>query len=288
MTDDSTGALAAPRVKAVRPLRVVTRLCALLAWTVICYLAVCASLPVRVFSRPLVRKLHRWFAVRWACGVGAITGMRVQVHGRPPQKPCFLVSNHVVWTDGFAMIRFFDCTYVSMAEIQTMPIVRTIIRGLEPIFVYRKREDTHRVVGLMVETLKSGGSIFMCQEAIVSPGREIRRFRGALLEAAVITGMPVYCATITYRTPDDCPPPSQCILFGPDPYFRTPDGEIPESELAVWGSERSMKRYLMRFLSVSSYTVVITFGEHPINGTDKFELADALRDAVRARFTPVK
>lgn len=288
MADESVQTLSRPAVRAIRPLRVVFRLSALIALTAFYYILTIMTFALVPVSKALARRVRRLLALQWADWVGAVTGMRLEVHGQPPKKPYFCVSNHVVWLDGFAMIRLLDCTYVGMAEIQTMPFVRTLIRGIEPIFVYRRRDDTPRVVDLMVKELERGGSLFMCPEAIVSPGREIRRFRGALLEAAVRTGMPVHYATITYRTPEDCPPPSHCILFGPDPYYLTPDGKIPESELAVWGPKRSIKRYLLRFLSVSSYTVVITFGQEPISGTDKHALADALCDAVRAQFTPLK
>jgi hypothetical protein len=171
-----------------------------------------------------------------------------------------------------------------------MPIIRTIIRGFEPIFVYRKKEDTPRVLGLMKEVLRRGGSLFMCPEAVVSPGHEVTRFRGGLLQAAIDTDTPVHYVSITYRTPEDTPPPSQCILFGPDPYYRTADGKIPPEQLEAWGPEKSEWRYLTRFLSVTGYTVVLRFGEEPVSpeGLTKHELADTLCERVRELFTPVE
>ena len=186
------------------------------------------------------------------------------------------------------MARCAPCRYVGMGEIQTMPIVRTILRGFEPIYVYRKREDTNRVVGLMFEALDRRESLYMCPEAVVSPGHEVRRFHTALFEAAIQRETPVHYATFTYTTPPDCLPPSHCILLGPDPYYRDENGNIPQAEIEVWGPERSMLRHLVNFLSCRTHTIAIRFGDEPIWRDDKFELANATWESVRRHFTPVE
>ena len=85
----------------------------------------------------------------------------------------------------------------------------------------------------MMATLRSGGSLLMAPEGVISPGQDVRRYRPRLLEAATRCNFPVHYVSLTYRTPKGCPPAADRVLFGPDPYCPWPDGKIPEAEFQI-------------------------------------------------------
>jgi hypothetical protein len=128
----------------------------------------------------------------------------------------------------------------------------------------------------------------MAPEGNISPGREVRHFHARFLGPAVECGMPVHYASITYRTPDACPPAKERVLFGPDPHFPWPDGKIPEKEFEGWGPQRSFLGHLILLLALPWYEIVVRFAPEPILGTDPVQLAKDLHDAVESIFTPVR
>jgi 1-acyl-sn-glycerol-3-phosphate acyltransferase len=215
--------------------------------------------------------------------------MRLTVRGSPPEHPFLLVTNHICWLDPFAIVRVLNCAYVGMGEASKFPVVGRIMDTGDIIWVNRRNSDeVPETNDRMEQILDAGRGIMFCPEGIISPGRDVRKFRAALLECAARRARPVHYATITYRTPEGYPPPSEVILYGPDPYFLTSRGGIPESELELWGPVKPMLPYIIRFLSMPSFEIDLTFGNDPIMSNDRIALANRLRDAVRAQLIPVE
>jgi 1-acyl-sn-glycerol-3-phosphate acyltransferase len=295
LTDSSQGAPAGSasppsRVTArwLHPVRFALRALGALVWTLAVYGASVCLAGVGLLLPKWARAVRARVVRGWMNGVLALTGVRVHVEGTPPAPPFFLVSNHLSWLDGFAVNSVVDAAFVAMAETRAIPLIGRIGRGIDMIYADRSnRREVPRLNAAIAETIKRGRGVFMCPEGVVGPGREVRRFRGALFEHAVQDGRPVHYVTITYRTPPGCPPASQVCLFGPDPYYRTPDGEIPESELEAWGPERSFLPYLYGLLGLPHFDIVLTFGEAPISGSVRVALANAVHDAVAAQFVPL-
>ncbi len=270
------------------PPRALRRMLLAVGWIALCWtLAVSASL-LRPFATCRMQHVCKRLSKLWIRGVLRITGIRIKVEGEVPAQPYFLVANHITWADYFVMNSLVDAVCVVQAEDEKIPVLGRLMKGLNPVFVRRTRDDIARTVNLMTEHIRKGRSLLMAPEGIVSPGKTVRRFRPALLESAVLTETPVHYASITCRTPEGYPPASRIALFGPDPYYRTPDGKIPDSELEAWGPERSFLWHLLRLLSLPWHEFTVRFAPEPVSARDRHVLANNLQQAVSTIFTPVQ
>lgn len=270
------------------PLRATVRLAAGLFWILSCYLLSLFSSILCFLRVPGATALRERISILWFHGMRAIIGMRIRQIGAQPQQPYFMVVNHLTWGDLFAMMCLCRARYVLQADDGTFPFLGRLVRALNPVFVHRVREDVPHARRTMEEAIEQGDSLLMAPEGVVGPGKEVRRFRAALLDAAVRKEQPVHYASLTYRTPEGCPPPSQSVLFGPDPYFRTPDGKIPQSELDAWGPERSFLLHFLGLLALPWHEVTVHFAPTPIWHAERIALANHLQAAVQKIFVPVK
>jgi 1-acyl-sn-glycerol-3-phosphate acyltransferase len=270
------------------PVYALRRFLPTLSWVLLCYAATRFADLVAMIRPAYGRELRLRIARRWIERMPSLLGLRVSVEGAPPRHPYFLVNNHITWLDFVVMNSLCDARCVAMAELQTIPVVGTLVRGLNPILVKRVRRDTPRVLGLMIEALESGASLQMAPEGVISPGRTVKRFHAALLEAPVRTGRAVHYASLTYRTPPDRPPASRAVLFGPDPHYTPAPGDVSEEELAAWGPKRTFLGHVLRLVSEPRVEVIVRFATDPIRGDDAVTLANDLQRGVRALFTPVR
>lgn len=269
------------------PLYALRRFLSTFSWVLMCYAAIRFAQLIAIVRPAYGRALSFRIARRWIEGMPGRLGLRVTVDGTAPQHPYFLVNNHITWLDFIVMNALCDARCVAMAELQTIPIVGTLVRGLNPILVKRVRRDTPRVLALMIEALEAGESLQMAPEGVISPGRSVKRFRAALLEAAVQTGRAVHYASITYRTQADRPPASRVVLFGPDPHYTPAPGEVSEEELAAWGPQHTFFGHLFHLLAEPQVEVAIRFAQDPVRADDAVTLANDLQRSVRSIFTPV-
>jgi 1-acyl-sn-glycerol-3-phosphate acyltransferase len=267
---------------------VAVRLVTGLTWTFGAFFLSLLAAMAGLFSATLAKRWRHAIARRWISVLPSLLGMRVTVVGRVPEKPYFIVNNHITWFDFLTMSKLCDTRAVVMAEMLSTPVLGTLVKGLGGIPTRRLAEDTPRCIAEMMATLRSGQNVLLAPEGNISPGREVRRFRPRLLEAAVRCNFPVHYASITYRTPKGCPSAAERVLFGPDPHFPWPDGKIPEAEFEGWGTQRSFLSHLVRALALPHFEIIVRFGRNPIRGTNPVQLANELQQAVTRIFTPVQ
>jgi 1-acyl-sn-glycerol-3-phosphate acyltransferase len=270
------------------PVRAIGRFIPTLTWILGCYLTIrFADVFALAFPR-LGQSLRRRIARIWIKGMPRLLGLRLSISGTIPEHPYFLVNNHISWLDFIAMNSLCDARCVSMDELRTIPLAGALVKGLNPIFVKRVRRDTPRVLDEMNSTLATGGSIQMAPEGVISPGRTVKRFRAALLESAVRAARPVHYASITYRSPADCPAPSNTVLFGPDPHYVPAPGEVSDEEIAAWGPRKTFFGHLLTLLSRPWTEAQIRFASRPILRDDAITLANDLQKSVLSIFTPLE
>jgi 1-acyl-sn-glycerol-3-phosphate acyltransferase len=214
-------------------------------------------------------------------------GQRTAAFGPVPEGQVFLVINHVTWQDIFVLNAVPQLRAIAMDAMRDMPILGRFFRALDCVFVNRQSAEVERINAEIRLRLERGESILLAPESVISPGRHIQRFRAALLESAVREGFPVHYGAIHYQTPHGWPPPSKTVLFGPDPYVRTPEGKIPQSQLDMWGPPRFFLPYFLKLLCLPWYRCTLTFGEAPIVRDERIELAQALHAAVSEVFHPI-
>lgn len=224
--------------------------------------------PTVLISEKLDRRLRRWLLQTWARLFAVVAGVKVVVQGTPPTPPFFIVANHVSYMDMLIVNHQTGSIFVSREDVQYWPIIGFMSKSVYVIFIDRQdKRDTVRVNKLIEHTLKMGDGVAVFAESRISCGLDVEPFKSALIEPAIANHIPVHYATVTYETPEGSPPASKIIgWWRPEPFFA----------------------HLLRLLRCPGFTATIRFGEAPISGTDRKELAERLHAAVRGQFVPLR
>ena len=208
------------------------------------------------------RVFGTWSRLSLACA-----GVRVDVRGRPPVGPCFLVSNHIVHLDIWVLASKTSAVFVAESGIASWPFFGFMARVLSIIFVDRLNNRTIPEVNQrMEEEFANGHVIALFPEGRTSGGARLRPFRSSLLESAARREHPVAWAAIGYRT------------GAYDP---------PASEVVPWPEGLSIAAQAAKLLLLDRIEATITFGEGTIRASDRKALAAELQKRVEAIFTPM-
>ncbi len=242
--------------------RMVARIVFLFFWTLGCFGARLAVLPVAVIRASTGRRLRTAVLRAWAAGVCAVMSARITVRGTPPQPPFFLVSNHLGYFDTIVYARLLGCVFVSMSEIGAWPLIGTLARGLDTVFIDRKRRhDTARANNEIRRTIEKGHGLLLFPESTTTYGDKLLPFHGPLLQPAIGLGRPVHFAAISYATPPGQPSAGHAICWVDDTPFAT---------------------HALRLLRLRRFDVTVTFGPSPLIENDRKLLATALHTAVES------
>lgn len=220
--------------------------------------------------QPLPR-LHRSWRNRvfrtWARGMATIVGMRVAVHGRPPEAPFFLVANHLSYLDIIVLATVVDAVFVSKAEVRGWPVFGWACAGAGTIFVDRSdRKDVLRVHQEMRRWRERGYGLVMFPEGTSTVGAEVARFKPPLLEFPIREAMAVHAAAISYRTAV---------------------GQPPAHLHVCWWGDMPFFAHLIGLVKLPAFDATVHFADDPIFESDRKSLAARLHADVSARFSPV-
>ncbi len=223
--------------------------------------------PTALLSERLDRRLRRALLQTWNRLFAFIAGIRVECRGPRPALPFFLVANHLSYLDMLVLCHQTGCIFVSREDVEHWPVIGFMSRSLYIIFIDRaSRRDTKRVNGLISHALEMGDGIVIFPESHITRGIDIDPFKSSLIEPACAAGIPVWYATLNYRTLP---------------------GDAPASEVVAWWRPESFFYHLQRLLRQRGVVATVYFGETPLQGADRKELAPRLREAVLRNFTPL-
>lgn len=221
-----------------------------------------------VYRRPgprqwsFIRRVYR----RWGRGMARLLGVRTSVDGAPPASPFLLVSNHQTYLDIFVLSGQADCTFVAKAEILGWPIFGRVCKSVDTVFINReRRRDVVRAGEHMKQVLDEGRGVTLFAEGTTSAGTTILPLKTSLLAGAAALSIPVHFATVSYRT-------------GPE--------AAPAREVVSWIGDDSLAPHLWRLAKLDRIYATVTFGENPIQDTDRKKLAQRLRDSMLSHYTP--
>jgi 1-acyl-sn-glycerol-3-phosphate acyltransferase len=237
------------------------RLALLLLWSVgiaLCWLARSLLLPAGSRSVAAAR-FSRW----WSLGALKILDVRVKTHGRIPDAPFFLVTNHLGYLDIAVIASQVPCTFVSKSEVAGWPVFGTLASLAGTLYVDRKsKRDAGRVSRLIPDHFAAGGSLILFPEGTSTAGYEVAPFRSPLLEFPAAARFPVHCAALRYQAPRGFPPAALTMCW--------------------WGDATFLPHFLNLF-RMPGMTAEIAFAPEPVSGTDRKSLARLLQDAVEER-----
>lgn len=248
-------------------LRLLVRLPLLGSTTALLYLAWLATRPLALFSRELGRRTHFAIVRAWGRCSCAILGIRVERRGPAPAPPYFLVSNHLSYVDIVVLFCHLDGYFLAKSEVASWPVLGWLASTTGTLFVDRARKsDLKRVVQLVQDRLQGGHGVIVFPEGTSTRGDRVHPFKPSLFEVAVLTGLPVSTAAVTYATPEGAPP----------------------AELSVcWWGDMGFLSHARCLLSLPSVRATVSFGGAPLQGSDRKGLATAAQAAVQDLFEPV-
>jgi 1-acyl-sn-glycerol-3-phosphate acyltransferase len=242
----------------VRQLRAFVRAALLVCLTTFAY----GSFFVGKVSR-LTRPGHGWrngWFRWWARSVCQVLGVRRATVGTPP-RDALVVSNHISYLDIPLLASYVDAVFVAKADVADWPLVGTVCRGIDTIFINRNSKRDVIVVGEEMERrLASGLGVVVFPEGTSGTGEEVLPFRPSLLEVAARDEVPVHYAAIRYAVPDSERPVTESVAWGDVPFLSH-----------VWG-----------LLQLAEIRAEVIFGDEPIVDHDRKALAAKLQAAVTA------
>lgn len=202
----------------------------------------------------------------WARGFQAVSGMKIELTGKPPQTPFLLVANHLSYIDIAAFGAAIDTVFVAKKEIRHWYVAGKIINDMGTIFIDRNnRRDIPRAGREIMQKLDEGECVVLFPEGTSTKGEKVLPFNSSVLDFASKGEIPVCYASLTYSTASGDPPPSVSICWWDDTVFIV---------------------HLWRLFALKGFTAIINFGENAIINSDRKNLAKELHRQVSEKFIP--
>jgi len=202
-------------------------------------------------------------------------GLRVTVVGKPEEnRPTLLVSNHVSWTDIFAIGSSADLTFVAKREVKDWFFVGTMADLQRTIYVDRnRRSDAGRTSREMGERLASGAAVLLFAEGQSDIGTHVLPFRSALvgaaqlaMEAAGAKDVVIQPVTVAYTRLQGLPV------------------SLTDRSLIAWIKSKGLRENIVEMLTGGVKDVTVAFGRPlPLEaGADRKSVTKQAEDQVRA------
>jgi 1-acyl-sn-glycerol-3-phosphate acyltransferase len=158
---------------------------------------------------------HRCARIQWwSAMLLALLGLRLRPGGRFHVGPQLIVANHVSWLDIMAVHAICpQARFVSKADVKAWPLLGGLIVQAGTLFIEREnRRDALRVVHQSAEALKAGDTVAFFPEGTTSDGHHLLPFHANLLQAAVVTGVPVQPLALRFSEPGHAVSPSAAYI----------------------------------------------------------------------------
>lgn len=223
----------------------------------------------RIFSPFGVNKykVGAWGRKRWGRFICWVTGVKLEVIGKSPEPPFFLVSNHLSYSDVWVLFACLDCTFIAKSDVKKWPLIGMMISSSGILFVDRERRtDVTRVNREISEVINDHQGVVLFPESTTSPGHIVLPFKSSLFQYPAQANIPVYCAAIHYETPEP---------------------EKPAYKSVCWWDDTPFVTHLLSMLMMKEFTATVTFSERQTQNSNRKLLASSAEEIVRESFEPV-
>lgn len=220
-----------------------------------------------LFPFRIAREEWRSCLVRqWARACAQIAGLDIVVRGSIPDPPRLLVCNHLSYVDIPLLFTQVGATFVAKTELQSWPVLGFLIKSASTVFIDRTRKrDIPRVNALIEHSIRQNRLVIVFPEGTSSRGQDVLPFKPSLLEYAAQNQSPVMYATIHYSTSEPDPPADMAVC---------------------WWGDMTFPGHIFNLLKLRRIRATVDFGKSPVRGTDRKELAQALRELMKQQFVP--
>jgi 1-acyl-sn-glycerol-3-phosphate acyltransferase len=136
----------------------------------------------------------------WSQRLLILFGLTLKIEGALPVQAGLLAANHVSWIDIFAINALTPVAFVSKDDVLHWPIIGTLARTNETIFLQRgSRGHAHTIGRDMAKRLESGNWLAVFPEGTTTDGTHLHPFHAALLQPAVDADVPVTPVALSYE-----------------------------------------------------------------------------------------
>src|SRR5262245_6403438 len=150
----------------------------------------------------------------WARACSRLIGIVITVSNEPPKAPFLLVSNHLSYIDILVLAAQADCTFIAKAEVARWPLIGSLCRSMDTIFIDRSmRRDIPIVIQQIHQMLQGGLGVVLFAEGTSTNGQRVLPFKTSLLEFAACNQMPVHFACVSYSVPANETPADQSVCW---------------------------------------------------------------------------
>lgn len=143
---------------------------------------------------------RRSVRTQWSRELLDYFGFILKIDGVLPAVPGLIAANHVSWIDIFAVNALTPVSFVSKDDVVHWPIIGTLARHNETIFLQRgSRGHAHTIGKDMAKRLEQGSWLAVFPEGTTTDGTHLHPFHGALLQPAIDAGVPVTPVALRYE-----------------------------------------------------------------------------------------
>ncbi len=199
---------------------------------------------------------------RWCRRTLTVLGIEVRCSGTPNEGATLFIANHVSWIDILVMMSVRPMRFVSKSDVRAWPVIGWLVACGGTLFIERRnRRDALRVVHLVAQALQAGDPIAMFPEGTTSDGHGVLPFHANLLQAAVVTAVPVQAIALRFS-----------------------DAREPVSAAAAYIGDTTLMQSLWAVASARELTAhVVVLPALPSQGFERRALAERLRADIAAQ-----
>ena len=129
------------------------------------------------FGHPRWKNFGRGY---WRLVVRAL-GIRIRVHGQPPETgPILVVANHASYWDVFILGSLLAGSFVAKSEVANWPVVGFVTKLGRTVFIDRSRRGSAREKSVVRERLEEGGVLMLFPEGTSNDGNRVLPFKSTL------------------------------------------------------------------------------------------------------------
>jgi len=138
-------------------------------------------------------------AMRTARTILNVHGVDVRTEGPPPSGACIVVANHVSYIDPLVVSAVAPCIAIAKGETRAWPLIGRGLKALGVIFV--QRGDPYSgaaAIRAAWRALRVGACVLNFPEGTTTDGRDVGPFRRGCFGLALLAGVPIVPARISY------------------------------------------------------------------------------------------
>lgn len=204
---------------------------------------------------------------KWSKYTVKITKMKIEVRGKLPESPFFLVSNHLSYMDIPAFRHLVTASFIAKSEVANWFFVGKFVGAMGTVFVNRNNRRKILSSGdKIIEKIEKGESLIFFPEGTSSNGANVLPFKSSFLEFAAIKNLSVSYASISYRVSD---------------------GEFSTGDDICWWGDAEFISHFWRLCRIKTFTAIINFGNQPIKNRNRKELSRELHEKISEDFISV-